>query len=228
VSKTPNRSKHPGSKVGNMRLRRELVATALRMNASGINQGTSGNLSARTKTGFLITPSGVPYEQMTPEDLVAMTPDGSPTGRLAPSSEWRFHRDIYTHRSDVTAIVHTHSVSATALACLDRGIPAFHYMVAVGGGQDIRCCPYATFGTQELSDFALAALEGRAACLLGHHGVIATGVSLAKALSVAVEVETLARMYLGCLTVGEPAVLSTEQMDEVLAKFATYGQPQPT
>ncbi len=207
-------------------LRNELLHTALQMNATGINQGTSGNVSARTEHGFLITPSGLPYDKTSPADLVQMSMDGSSIGRLQPSSEWRFHLDIYRERPDVAAIVHTHSTSATALACLDRGIPPFHYMVAVGGGRDIRCCPYATFGTQQLSDYAVAALQERKACLLGHHGVIATGPNLAKALSIAVEVETLARMYLACLTVGEPKLLDDAEMDVVIEKFRTYGQAQ--
>lgn len=214
------------SKLKYPKLRKELVATALSMNKSGINQGTSGNISARTKSGFLITPTGLAYDMMTPNDLVPMAMDGSWTGTRLPSSEWRFHLDIYAARSDVGALVHTHSVSATALACLDLGIPPFHYMVAAAGGRDIRCSAYATFGTQELSDLALRALDGRRACLLGHHGVIATGTTLPKALALAVEVETLARMYLACRTVGEPDLLTDAQMDEVLAKFTTYGQPQ--
>lgn len=208
-------------------LRKDLLRTALRMNETGINQGTSGNVSARTTSGFLITPSGLPYEDTKPEDLVAMRMDGTWEGTFQPSSEWRFHRDIYGARADVAAIVHTHSVSATALACLDRAIPPFHYMVAAGGGRDIRCCPYATFGTQELSDHAVAALDGRRACLLGHHGVIATGPTLAKALSLAVEVETLARMYLACLSVGDPELLGDDEMNRVLEKFTTYGQAHP-
>lgn len=206
--------------------RTSLLATARAMNSSGINQGTSGNVSVRTKRGFLITPTGLPYDETEPGDLVPMAMDGTWKGKRAPSSEWRFHLDIYRERPDVHAIVHTHSTSATALACLDRGIPPFHYMVAAAGGRDIRCCPYATFGTQELSDHAVAALVDRRACLLGHHGVIATGPTLAKALSLAVEVETLARMYLACLTVGEPTLIDDAEMDVVIAKFTTYGQPQ--
>lgn len=209
-------------------LRNQLLHTALQMNATGINQGTSGNVSVRTDSGFLITPSGLPYDQTSPSDLVLMAMDGSSVGDLQPSSEWRFHLDIYRERSDVRAIVHTHSTNATALACLDRGIPPFHYMVAVGGGRDIRCSPYATFGTQQLSDYALEALRDRKACLLGHHGVIATGPNLAKALSIAVEVETLARMYLACLTVGEPGLLDDAEMDVVIEKFVTYGQGRPS
>ena len=180
----------------------------------------------RASTGFLVTPSGLPYSELTSDQLVEMDQDGHWVGALVPSSEWRFHRDIYRARTDVGAIVHTHSVHATALACLDRPIPAFHYMVAAAGGRDIRCTPYATFGTQALSDLAVAALESRRACLLGHHGVIATGPTLVRALALAVEVETLARMYLAALTVGEPSWLTDDEMGLVIEKFATYGQSQ--
>ena len=207
--------------------REALIAAALRMNALGINQGTSGNLSVRIDGGLLITPSGVPYDRLKPRDIVAMDLAGGWTGRLQPSSEWRFHVDIMAGRDDVAAIVHTHSPAATALACLRRPIPAFHYMVAVGGGADIRCSGYATFGTAALSQAALAALEDRRACLLANHGVIATGASLDRALSLAQEVETLARMYLTLLPAGEPVLLDAAEMERVLNKFRSYGV-QPT
>ena len=154
-----------------------------------------------------------------------MTLDGDAHGARLPSSEWRFHRDIYRARADVEAIVHTHAPFATTLACLDRGIPPFHYMIAMAGGRDIRCAPYATFGTQELSDHAVAALVDRKACLLAHHGMIAVDDSLERALALAVEVETLAEMYWRALQVGEPAWLPPDEMDRVLEKFRTYGQP---
>ena len=205
-------------------LRQAVIATALGMNALGINRGKSGNISARIETGFLITPSGMPYAESAPEDVVAMGRDGSADGRRRPSSEWRFHRDIYASRGDVDAVVHTHSPFATTLACLDRGIPPFHYMVAVAGGADIRCAPYATFGTQQLSDHALHALAGRRACLLAHHGMIAVGASLKAALALAVEVETLAEMYWRALQIGEPANLSSDELDTVLRKFDDYGK----
>ena len=183
-------------------LRKEVIAAALAMNAAGINRGKSGNVSARWRDedfdGFLITPTGVPYHQIAPEQVVAMTIGGDERGPWLPSSEWRFHRDIYAARADVQAIVHTHAPFATSLACLQRGIPPFHYMVAVAGGRDIRCAPYATFGTQELSDHVVAAMAGRQACLLAHHGMIAVGATLEKALAIAVEVETLAEMYCRC------------------------------
>ena len=211
-------------------LRRKIIAAALAMNELGINRGKSGNVSARVRGGFLVTPSGLAYEATRPQDIVAVALDGKASGRRPPSSEWRFHRDIYASRPEVMAVVHAHSSFATTLACLDRGIPAFHYMIAVAGGADIRCAPYATFGTQELSDHALAALEERRACLLAHHGMIAVGASVEDALSLAVEVEALAEQYWRALQIGEPALLGDSEMRRVLEKFSSYGskpQPQP-
>ena len=207
-------------------LRLAVVRTARQMNALGINRGKSGNVSARIDGGFLVTPSALPYDETDAEGLVAVDAEGAARGRRKPSSEWRFHRDIYAARSDAAAIVHTHSPFATTLACLDRGIPAFHYMVAVAGGGDIRCAPYATFGTQQLSDFAVQALDGRKACLLAHHGMIAIGESLKSALALAVEVETLAETYWRALQIGEPRVLDEAEMREVLARFAEYSAPE--
>jgi L-fuculose-phosphate aldolase len=202
------------------------------MNAAGINRGKSGNVSVRWRVddsdGFLITPTGVPYASTSPEQIVAMTLAGETRGSLLPSSEWRFHRDIYSARADAQAIVHTHSPFATTLACLHQGIPSFHYMVAVAGGNDIRCAPYATFGTQELSDLTVAALAGRRACLLANHGMVAVGASLEGALALAVEVETLAEMYGRALQIGEPVLLPDAEMARVLEKFATYGQSRST
>ena len=226
---------HPAGAAGReAELRAGIVATARQMNALGINRGKSGNVSARYAghgfDGYLVTPSGLPYDVMRAEDIVAMPRDGDEgdaVGTLAPSSEWRFHRDVYAARPEVGAIVHVHSPFATTLACLDRDIPAFHYMIAIAGGDDIRCAPYATFGTQALSDHVVRALEQRHACLLAHHGMIATGASLASALALAVEVETLAEIYWRALQVGEPAVLPDDEMRVVLAKFGTYGQPRP-
>jgi L-fuculose-phosphate aldolase len=209
-------------------LREAVIATALAMNAAGINRGKSGNVSARWRDdafdGFLVTPTGVPYDRTTPDLIVAMTLAGEARGNVLPSSEWRFHRDIYAARADVHAIVHTHAPFATTLACMHRGIPPFHYMVAVAGGKDIRCAPYATFGTQELSDHAVAALAGRRACLLANHGMIAIGASLDSALALAIEVESLAEMYWRALQIGEPVPLPDAEMERVLEKFATYGQ----
>ena len=213
---------------GEQALRSAVIATAFAMNARGINRGKAGNVSARLSGagghGFLVTPTGLAYEDTTPEDIVPMTLDGKALGSRLPSSEWRFHRDIYRARPDVNAVVHTHAPFATTLACHSRGIPAFHYMVAVAGGRDIRCAPYATFGTQELSDHALAALDGRRACLLAHHGMIAVGVSLPAALALAVEVETLAEIYWRALCIGPPPTLADAEMDVVVEKFRTYGQ----
>ncbi len=206
-----------------LRARKEVIATALEMNVSGINHGTSGNVSARVVGGFLITPSGIKYQDLKPADVVFMDLDGKIESKRKPSSEWRFHLDIYAKRKDIDAIVHTHSTHATALACLGKGIPAFHYMVAAAGGRDIRCSPYATFGTQKLSGYAVKALKDRKACLLGHHGVIATGDNLDKALGLAVEVETLAHQYLEALKVGKPKTLPKAEMDRVLKKFKSYG-----
>jgi len=207
-------------------LRQEIVLTCQHMNASGINQGTSGNVSARFGGGFLLTPSGLPYDAMTPGDIVAMRDDGSYEGDLPPSTEWRFHRDIMRSREDVGAIVHAHPTHATVLAIMGRDIPALHYMIAAAGGSSIRCAPYATFGTDELSANALAALEGRNACLLAHHGMIATGPTLAKALWLAIEVETLARQYVLTLQLGGPPLLPDEEIERVRRKMQAYG-PRP-
>jgi L-fuculose-phosphate aldolase len=212
-------------------LRQQVIATAAEMNASGINANQAGNVSVRcrrgTHDGFLITPTGVPYDVLTVDSLVFMRlSDAKVVGRMAPSSEWRFHRDILHTRPEFAAIVHTHSPAATALACHGVGLPPFHYMVAAAGGSDIRCAPYATFGTQALSDHALAALADRRACLLAHHGVVACGTSLAAALTLATEVEHLARIYLHARTLGEPPRLPDDEMQRVLDKFRHYGQPR--
>jgi L-fuculose-phosphate aldolase len=204
------------------RLRRALIATARSMNALGINQGTSGNVSVRAGKGFLITPSALPYDRTEAGDIVFMDLQGKAHDKRKPSSEWRFHRDIYAARAEAGAVVHTHAPYATTLACLGKGIPRFHYMVAMAGGDDIRCAPYATYGTQELSDHALAALEGRKACLLANHGMIAFGADLEAALALAVEVESLARQYWQALQAGKPKLLTRAQMHEVLEKFADY------
>ena len=213
--------------LGARALRAEIVATARAMNAHGINRGKSGNVSARMPgpfTGFLITPTGMPYDTMTARDIVPMTADGEAQGTRRPSSEWWFHRDLYRARDDFRAIIHVHSPFATALACLPTGIPAFHYMVAVAGGRDIRCAPYTTYGTQALAEHVVAAMHARRACLLANHGMIAGGASLDEALALAVEVETLAEMYCRARQLGEPTLLSDAEMDEVLARFRTYGQ----
>jgi L-fuculose-phosphate aldolase len=213
-------------------LREAVIATARAMNARGINVNKSGNVSVRcargTRAGFLLTPTGVPYDRLEADDIAFVGSDGRATGRCEPSSEWRFHAAIYGARPELQAVVHTHSTHATALACHGLGIPAFHYMVAVAGGDDIRCSDYATFGTQALADNALAALQGRKACLLAHHGVIACGASLDAALALAVEVENLARTYVVVRALGEPRLLDRAEMERVLERFGTYGQARRT
>lgn len=202
--------------------RQAVIAACLAMNRLGINQGKAGNISVRHGAGLLITPTQVAYDDLQPEDIVAMAFDGSSEGRHKPSSEWRFHADIMRRRPDVRAIVHAHPIYASIIAIMGLDIPALHYMVAVAGGKDIRCAPYALFGSQALSEAALQALEGRKACLLAHHGIIAVGSSLKDALWLAGEVETLAKQFHGCLQIGGPRVLSDEAMADVLAKIAGY------
>lgn len=206
-------------------LRKALITTACATNACGLNQGTAGNVSARIPEGFLITPSGVPYDQLAPPLLVEMSLDGQlRSDQLNPSSEWRLHRDIFATRPEVGAILHVHSPYATALACARQQIPAFHYMVAAAGGKTIACAAYATFGTQELSDKVLVALQGRRACLMANHGMVAVGPGLEEALRLAIEVEELARQYHLSLQIGGPVILSDEEMEIVLDKFKTYGR----
>jgi L-fuculose-phosphate aldolase len=206
--------------------RQSIIDACLRMNASGINQGTSGNISLRHGDGMLITPTSTPYEAMKPEHIVYMHLDGNHDPAQRPSSEWRFHRDILKARPEVHAIVHAHPPYSTMLAIMGMEIPPVHYMVAVAGGDTIRCAPYATFGTQELSEHAVRALEGRTACLLEHHGMIAVGPTLPKAMWLAVEVETLARQYHGCLQIGTPPLLSKEEIDRVRLRMTGYGHAE--
>lgn len=203
-------------------VRAAVVASARRMSASGLSAATSGNVSARFGAGFLVTPSALPYDSLAPADVVYVGTDGAARGTRRPSSEWRIHRDIYAARADAGGVVHAHPPFATSLACHERGIPAFHYGVAAAGGDSIRCAPYATFGTQALSDHVLAALEDRRACLLAHHGIVAVGSRLEVALQLAEEVESLAQQYWQALALGEPPLLTGEQMAEVLARFADY------
>ncbi|MCZ4281476.1 class II aldolase/adducin family protein [Kiloniella laminariae] len=202
--------------------RQELINTVLEMNRIGINQGTSGNASIRVQDGFLITPSGIAYEDITPEDIVLKHPDGShesPNRLRKPSSEWRFHQDIFTARPEINAIVHTHGKAAMTIACLRKDVPSFHYMIGITGGDTIRCAPYATFATKELSDLAVTALQDRKACLLANHGLIALGGTLKQALSMAMEVETLCDVYWRTLVAGGAVILGKNEMDEALEKF---------
>jgi L-fuculose-phosphate aldolase len=205
-------------------LREAVIAAARELTDQGLTVGTSGNVSARLDDArFLVTPTGRTYAALEPGELPVVHADGTWFGRARPSSEWRFHRDVYAARPEVGAIVHTHSRHATALACTGSGIPAFHYMVARAGGPDIRCAPYHTFGTQALSAAAVAALADRRACLLGHHGVIALGATPAQALALAAEVEELAAQYLLARTLGPVPLLDAAEMARVLEKFRTYG-----
>jgi len=206
-------------------LRAQVIAVGQALDAAGLVPNKSGNVSCRSTGGFLITPSGMPYRDLTPDDLVELPVHGEPaaSGRR-PSSEWRMHAAIYAHRPDATAIVHTHSPRATALACAGRGIPPFHYMIALAGG-DIRCTGYATFGSAELAETAVRGLEGRRATLLGNHGVIAIGASPEDAHAVAVEVENLAGEYLAMLSAGlVPRLLDEQELARVIKKFADYGR----
>lgn len=204
-------------------LREQLLSISRKLCELGLNRGTSGNASVRDGAGFLVTPTGMTVEEMTPRDMVWMSIDGKVQGERQPSSEWRFHRDILQARPEVGAVIHTHAMFATTLACLHREIPPFHYMIAVAGGDTIRCAPYALFGSQALSDATLSALQDRKACLLANHGMIAVGRDLDQALSVAVEVETLCEQYWRALQAGEPKLLSAEQMTEVMEQFKGYG-----
>ena len=205
-------------------LRHALIETCRAMDRLGLTRGTSGNVSVRSGGDFLISPTGIAYHALTPELVVHMDDTGGYEGSVRPSSEWRFHRDIHRQRPDVNAVVHTHSTHATAVAVLGLPIPALHYSVAEAGGTDVRCAPYALFGTQALSDAALAALAGRRACLLAHHGVIACGPDLPRALALAVTVEELARLLLLCRAAGNVPVLGEAAMGEVLEQYKTYGQ----
>ncbi|GAB3125810.1 class II aldolase/adducin family protein [Novispirillum itersonii] len=208
-------------------LRAEVIKTARSLTDLGLNKGTAGNVSVRCDDGFLVTPSGMPAAALAPQDIVWIGFDGRVEGTRAPSSEWRFHHDLLIGRDDLGAVIHTHAPFCTTLAVMGRGIPAFHYMIAVAGGSDIRCAPYATFGTPELSAGAVEAMHGRKACLLGQHGMIAAGETLTKALKLTVEVEELAQVYWQALQIGEPPVLPEEEMQRVLEKFKTYGTVQP-
>jgi len=210
--------------VNEAEARERLVAAARRMRERGLNPARSGNASVRFGAGFLVTPSGLAYERMRAEDIVRVDPATGEAHGGKPSSEWRLHRDVYERRPDAGGIAHTHSPDATTLACLRRPIPPFHYEVAFAGGSDIRCAEYATFGTQALSDRALAALEGRRACLLANHGAVALGATLEEAVELAERVEALARLYRQALQIGEPVLLDEVEMAQVVEKLRTYGK----
>ena len=212
-------------KTNHAALRKEIVETCRAMNAMGINQGTSGNVSARVTGGILITPSAVPYDKMRPADVVFLARDGKRAKGTVPSSEWRFHLDIANNRPDIGAVVHTHSMYATVVSIRREEIPAVHYMIAAAGGPTIRCGNYATFGTPKLSEYALRALKGRNCCLLANHGVIAAGPNLAKALWLAKEVEVLAQQFVVSRLLGGkgPKILPNAEIKHVMEKFKDYG-----
>ena len=213
------------AEISDAALREAVIGGCRELSRRGLSHGTSGNVSVRRdEQRFFVSPTGMSYETLVMDDVPLVDLGGHWFGRRRPSSEWRFHRDIYQSRSDVGAIVHTHSEKAAALACTGRGIPAFHYMVAVAGGVDIRCAPYHTFGTQALSDAVVAALQDRRACLLRHHGVIAVGSDVPAALALAGEVENLAAQYWAALAIGNVQILDDEEMVRVIEKFRSYGK----
>jgi L-fuculose-phosphate aldolase len=206
----------------------ELIATARRMATCGLNKGTAGNVSRRAseegRPGFLITPTGMAYEELVADDIPFVDLDGQASGRRKPSSEWRLHLDLYCARPEFGAVVHAHSPFATSLACLRAEIPPFHYMIARFGGDTVRCAPYALFGTQALSDAAVAAMADRRACLLANHGMLVAGATLREALDLAIEFETLCEQYWRTLQLGAPVLLDSEQMAAVRKRFADYGK----
>ena len=213
--------KQPSEKA----LRKEVIATALEMSRSGLSPGRSGNVSCRFEDGMLITPTGKRYEDTEPDDIVFVAADGSvPSGQIKPSSEWQFHLAVYHARPDRHALVHTHSMHATVLACAHKPIPAFHYMIGVAGGKDIPCVPYATFGTEDLARHVAAGLRERDACLMANHGQIACGASLAHALEIAQEVEVLAEQYYKVLVLGDVHILDDAEMLDIAERFKAYGR----
>jgi L-fuculose-phosphate aldolase len=211
-----------------MRLRDELVGTAKKMSALGLTPGMSGNVSVRSPAGLLVTPSGMPYSDLVPDDIVEVRHDGTiRPGQRTPSTEWQLHRDILGARQDVQAIVHTHSLFCTSISTLRRAIPAIHYMVVLAGSDEIPCAEYATFGSAQLALNAVTALSGGSACLLANHGMVALGTSLAQALRLAAEVETLAGQYWHAAQIGTPHILDGDELTRVRARFAEYGQHRP-
>ena len=205
-------------------LRAELIATARAMQPAGLNRSTAGNVSVRSGDGFYITPTGMTYDSLHEDDIPRMALDGSHVGSRKPSSEWRLHRDLYASRPEVGAVLHAHSPFAVSLACLRLDIPPFHYMIARFGGDTIRCAEYSIFGSETLSTAAMAAIDGRKGCLLGNHGLLVAGRDLTDALGLAIELEELCEQYWRACQLGQPVLLSAEEMAAVLEKFAGYGQ----
>jgi len=208
--------------------RQAAVAAIRRLDALGMNRGSTGNLSLRSGAGMWITPTGMGADELRPQDLVWLGWDGTLRGDWRPSSEWHFHQAIYAARPDLQAIVHAHSVHATALACLRRPLPAFHYMVAVAGCDSVPCVPYHLFGTEALSLAVAQAMLDRDACLLANHGLVAAGTTLQRAMKVAQEIESLCETYLRALAVGEPVLLSADEMSAVIERFRRYGKAART
>jgi L-fuculose-phosphate aldolase len=200
-----------------------LISCAIELNKLGLNRGSSGNISIRSEAGFLITPSGVPPLDLKKDSIVEMDFEGNVISGDNPSSEWRFHRDILKIKQEVNAVIHTHSCCATAFSCFRKTLPPFHYMIAVAGGDDVKCAPYALFGSQELSDNVLESLKGRYACFLANHGMIAVGSSLKTALDIAIEIESLSQQFLLLESIGDYELLNDSEMSAVLEKFKSYG-----
>ncbi|MEK0434363.1 MAG: L-fuculose phosphate aldolase [Pseudomonadota bacterium] len=205
-------------------LREQIVAACRQLDSSGLNRGTSGNVSCREGEHFLITPTGVPVDEITPSKIVSLDFDGKVIGIGKPSSEWQFHSAIYRARAEINAVVHTHAPHSTALACLREDLPPFHYMIALAGGDSVRCAPYALFGTDTLSQHAVAALVDRKACLLANHGMITLGRDLDEAMTIAIELESLCQQYLIARQVADPVLLSADEMRAVIERFKSYGK----
>lgn len=219
-----SRSTSRSASRGSLKERRAVIAAARSLRAAGLIHSREGNLGLRADGGLLITPTGINYETLKPAHMVWLDSKGVAVGSRQPSSEWQFHLHILAARPEINAVVHTHSTFATALACQGLGIPSFHYMVALAGGGDIRCAPYATFGTQALARHAVKALKDRRACLLAHHGTITLGEDMDEAVALAGEVERLAEQYWRVRLLGKPKLLSATEMKKVLKKFASYGR----
>jgi L-fuculose-phosphate aldolase len=213
--------------AGEAEIRAAIVETCRRMTALGLNHGTAGNASVRVGERLLITPSGVDYDRLTPEAIVSVAFDGSFEGTAQPSSEWRLHAALLRARPDVRAIVHTHSPHATAVACLREAIPAFHYLVGLGGRATIPCAEYATYGTAELAANAVAVLREGKTCLLANHGALALGATLRQALALAASIETMATQYVLARQTGTPVLLDDDEMARAIAKLSTYGPNRP-
>ena len=201
----------------------QIIKYANMLNSEKLSTLRSGNVSLRYKNGFLITPSGIKYSLLKVDDIVFVSLDGKfDETKNKPSSEWRFHKDIYSSKNEANAIVHAHSTYATAVSAHNKDVPAFHYMVALAGGNDLKCANYATFGTQELSDNIINALKNRKACLMSNHGQVAFGDNLEQAFELAQEVENICHQYINAIKLGEPKILSSSEMDVILEKVKNY------